>query len=889
LTQARTTPEHTQELQDAQRAYQASQRQVKTAVATARKDKLDKDIHFVMQTMHTRDAKNMWQGLKRLGGNVPTGSGPTMLQDSNGVMTMGAQQIANILAAQYEQTTNSESFASGAGFDDQHKTHVEAQVQQYRQSTLNGPEHLSAPIDMVEVQLQCRLLHNRKAPSPIDDINNELLKYGQEHLQAALTALFNLQFAMEHKPQTPGIIIPLYKREDPTMAVNYRPITLGSTIDKLYNLVLNARICNHLESENKLHDAQHGFRPHRSAVDNIFMLAQVIKARKRNKQDTYLLFLDIEKAYDSVWRSGLLYHLWDKGITGKMFRVLAQMTDNPSSMVMHKGTYSDSFTPGMGWEQGDTLATTMFNVHIDAVLQHVWTEHPGVPIPTTQNTEQHNKLVALMYADDLGGVADSPQALTTLVQSIRTALTKWRLKASVKATDGSKTAVMVVKSSSRQGAATQQHSWMWGDVQIPQVSSYKYLGAWLTEKGTWEEHITKRIAKASAAAASQHSIMSQSRLPWHLRHLTLTSVVQPVLTYATQVWNTCTRSQRVRLDTWQMNVVKRMTHTPANASTSCLQQELGILPLHMSCDIWTLSYWHRLRTMSSDRMLQQIFSAWMDSFNPWQQNVNKLLIEYKVDAVTSLTYSKDKFTRYVRSLVMDHLHTQWEEASTRQQSGICTRYKETHGPGHIEKGMNGMHPIARKYFSALSMVGRGTSAEICMKLRTETLPLKCIHGKSRKNETIVAQQTRERCPLCKQTPETPAHFLLQCPAYTTLREPMMLHLTNVFPQLIAGVQADHTQWRSLLTDLVLDAPVVTSSGTSSAPAAASDSAAAPGSATAPTSAAAPGSATALGLVDEVVAFKQWPVIDYLMSAWKLRSSALTGRETNGGDAMVSGR
>ena len=167
------------------------------------------------------------------------------------------------------------------------------------------------------------------------------------------------------------------------------------------------------------------------------MLAQIINARKHNKQDTFLFFLDIEKAYDSVWRSGLLYHLWDKGLTGKMFRVLAQMTDHPSSMVLHKTAFSHPFQPGMGWEQGDTLATTMFNVHIDAVLQHVWAEHPGVHGPSAMATQQNNKLVALMYADDLGGVASSPQELDTLVQSIRTALTKWRLKASVKVGDGS--------------------------------------------------------------------------------------------------------------------------------------------------------------------------------------------------------------------------------------------------------------------------------------------------------------------------------------------------------------------------------------------------------------------------------------------------------------------
>jgi hypothetical protein len=49
-------------------------------------------------------------------------------------------------------------------------------------------------------------------------------------------------------------------------------------------------------------------------------------------------------------------------VRGKLFRVLANMTDNPSSIVLHDGCMSAPFHPEMGWEQGDTLATTMFNM-----------------------------------------------------------------------------------------------------------------------------------------------------------------------------------------------------------------------------------------------------------------------------------------------------------------------------------------------------------------------------------------------------------------------------------------------------------------------------------------------------------------------------------------------
>jgi hypothetical protein len=722
----------------------------------------------------------------------------------------------------------------------------------------------------------------------------------------------------------------------------------------LYNSVLNARIIAHLESTSSLHDAQHGFRSNRSAIDNIFMLTQTINARKRDKLDTYMLFLDIEKAYDSVWRAGLLYHLWAKGVTGRMFRVLAQMTDNPASMVMHKGAFSDKFQPGMGWEQGDTLATTMFNVHIDAVLQHVWDEHPGVPIPSN-TPNQAGKLVALMYADDLAGLAGSVEELTTLIASTRAALTLWRLKASVKPGDGSKTAVMVVQhTQSRRQPVTAQHAWHWGQVEIPQVSAYKYLGAWLHNKGDWEEHITKRMHKANAAAGAQHTVMAQRQLPWRLRHLVLTTAVQPVLTHACQVWNKCTQAQRQRLDAWQIDLVRRIVHCQPTTSTACLQQELGIIPLHVSCDMWMLCYWHRLRTMPTDRLLHQVFTAWTGAHNPWQQTVNKLITEYGVDVSGSAQYLKGKFAKYVKSLAMARLQQLWAGTERRQQGAVAARYSDAFGEGTITTGLSGAHPMARKYFERLTRSRRGEAAELCMKLRLETLPLRCMHHTQRRQETMVAQQARQCCPLCKQAPETPAHFMLACPAYANIRATMMLHLTTAAPQLVACVQADHGKWRHLLEESAILTHVATRTGgaplvaasigataaasgtwTGVAPlvaasAGAAAAVAAPGMRTgvAPPVAASAGAAAAvaasgpmtsaavrlpimraaamtsaattaaltLSNSNNVQQQQQQsgahsprvvlPVVDYVVAAWRVRCSALAGRETNGGNAMV---
>jgi hypothetical protein len=883
----------------AQTTLAAATANVKSVVKGARQQLHDRQVSAVYECAARNDGKGMWRALKQLGTGSPRQEGPAALKQSDGTMVMDNQRVADLLAAQFQSATNADAFQHGAGFDDQHKQAVEADVATLRSHTSyadSGEECLSAPILAGEVYAQCARLQNWKSPSPKDDVNNELLKYGGSALVAALTVFYDMQFQLETKSQTPGVIKALHKKEDPTLASNYRPITLGSSIDKLYNSVLSARICELLERTAALHEAQQGFRQGRSAVDNIFMLTQCLSARMHAKLDTYVLFLDIEKAYDSVWRAGLLWHVWNKGIKGKMFRVLAQMTDSPTSCVLHKGAYSATFQPDMGWEQGDTLATTMFNIHVDAVLQEVWAQHEGVPLPHLQ-ADEPDKLTALMYADDLSALAGTPAALQRLIDLIRAALTKWRLKASVKPSDGSKTAVMVVRGGSKaarlraaRAGLAQSGTWTWGDVIVPQVAAYCYLGAWLSHTGTWDEHLQQRLHKADAAAHVQRTVMQNTSLPWQLRKLSLVSAVQPVLTYACQVWCNTTDQTRKLLDGWQAKRVKSMVHCPPNASIECIRRELGILPLHMACDMWMLTYWHHLRSTPTDRLLHQVFTAWSGPANPWQANVDKLLAEYDICAEDADTLHKTKFVEYVRGRLLHKLHA--GEGSARHEGGaVFQRYKHHYGVGASDN----TKPAAQGYINTLSHLRRGWAAELCMKLRAECLQLRAVTSHNRRQESVAARTMREKCPACKQAAETAHHFLLECPVYAATRVAMMDALRAHAPQQLAAVQSasPETAWRLLLADAMLGkGPILQRHRP-----------------------LMPHGITCWmeqqmqrhnhhgmqPLAQQPLELqrqqqqqqqqRQWPspmeaIATYVVDAWKMRSAALNGRETNGGDPMV---
>ena len=85
-----------------------------------------------------------------------------------------------------------------------------------------------------------------------------------------------------------GIICPLYKKGDRLDCKNYRPITLLNAAYKIFAIILNQRLTDFTEAT--LGDYQSRFRPHRSTIDNIFMVRQIIEKCHEYNVDIYNIF-----------------------------------------------------------------------------------------------------------------------------------------------------------------------------------------------------------------------------------------------------------------------------------------------------------------------------------------------------------------------------------------------------------------------------------------------------------------------------------------------------------------------------------------------------------------------------------------------------------------------
>ena len=159
-----------------------------------------------------------------------------------------------------------------------------------------------------------------------------------------------------------------FKRGDKTDPGHCRGITLLSTVGKTFCKMLNDRVGTVLENEEKISVGQADFRTNSSCVDHVFTLRKIVQSRKGARLTTYCFFLDVQKAYDTVWRNGLWKKLREAGIRRKMWRMVKKKTECAKSAMMLDGEISKNFDILQGVAQRCTLSPTLSEVFINDLI-----------------------------------------------------------------------------------------------------------------------------------------------------------------------------------------------------------------------------------------------------------------------------------------------------------------------------------------------------------------------------------------------------------------------------------------------------------------------------------------------------------------------------------------
>ena len=171
-------------------------------------------------------------------------------------------------------------------------------------------------------------------------------------------------------------------------------------------------LIQYLDKGGALHEGQAGFRVNRSCMDNVYTLNEIVQGRFREDKETYAFFLDVQKAYDTVWRDGLWLKLWDMGVKGRMWHVIKKMYEASRSTVLLEGEKSAMFSVEQGVAQGCSLSPILFSVFINDLLKDVEQAELGIKLSSGK------RVGGMLFADDFVGVSDSRESLQKLIDVV---------------------------------------------------------------------------------------------------------------------------------------------------------------------------------------------------------------------------------------------------------------------------------------------------------------------------------------------------------------------------------------------------------------------------------------------------------------------------------------
>ena len=132
--------------------------------------------------------------------------------------------------------------------------------------------------------------------------------------------------------------------------------------------MINKRLVWYLESNNLITKLQSGFRAERSTNDNLVRLETFIRDAFIKREHVVAVFFDLEKAYDTTWRYGILKDLHNFGMKGRLPNFITSFLEDRTIQVRVGSTLSDLYDQEQGVPQGAILSTTLFNVKLNDII-----------------------------------------------------------------------------------------------------------------------------------------------------------------------------------------------------------------------------------------------------------------------------------------------------------------------------------------------------------------------------------------------------------------------------------------------------------------------------------------------------------------------------------------
>jgi hypothetical protein len=352
-------------------------------------------------------------------------------------------------------------------------------------------------------------LNEHTAMGP-DNIPAVVLKRCATSLCPLITQLMRDSFDKGCLPEDwkKALITPIYKKGNRVDAGNYRPISLTCILCKCMEKIIVKQLRNFLFCNGIVGPEQHGFVPGRSVVTNLLLCLNHWSSKFDSQIPTDVIYLDFQKAFDTVPIQRLLLKLEHLGVRGKLHKwIEGFLTDR--YFQVRVGTDLSNTKPVLSSvPQGSVLGPILFILYI-------------VDLPLALNSP------VKLFADDTKLFGDPLREHAQLqedLDSIFAWTQKWMLKLNI-----DKCSVLHI------GTKNPKVTYSLDGAYLKPVNEQKDLGITISCDLKWEKHLISIVKRANSLTYLIRK--SFSHLPHDLLIKIYKTYVRPVLEYGYQIWN----------------------------------------------------------------------------------------------------------------------------------------------------------------------------------------------------------------------------------------------------------------------------------------------------------------------------------------------------------------
>ena len=257
----------------------------------------------------------------------------------------------------------------------------------------------------------------------------------------------------------------------------------------------------------------------------------------------YACFIDFSKAFDTIWHNGLFHKLNSNGINGHFLSTLMNAYDNTKCAIKLGKRLTNFFPCKRGLRQGDPLSPLLFNLYINDIFKEL-REANCHPV-TLNGTDLIN---ALAYADDLVLLSTKKEGLQEALNKVHEYCEKWKLKINY-----SKTKCVVFT----KGNQNCKDKFYVDGHMLENALQIKYLGIIMNRKNcSFAPTLQHLRIKANRAVHALNSKLKISQLPPKIAMKLFDSMIAPILTYASEVWEPFINQDTIK---WDYNDIEK-TH-----------------------------------------------------------------------------------------------------------------------------------------------------------------------------------------------------------------------------------------------------------------------------------------------------------------------------------------